>query len=158
MNLVNIKRIVFLGIVLLAVSCGGPDTGVKQTGDQGKSTVNKPANPNDPMQNKGIGPVKSLSLGPLDQTMADEGQKIYMAKCSACHKAEEKFIGPAPKGIMERRTPEWIMNMILNPEEMVKNDPIAKQLLIDFNLAPMANQHLTNDEARKILEYFRTLK
>jgi hypothetical protein len=59
---------------------------------------------------------------------------------------------------MERRTPEWIMNMILNPEEMIKNDPIAKQLLIDFNLAPMANQHLTQDEARKILEYFRTLK
>ena len=49
------------------------------------------------------------------------------------------------------------MNMILNPEQMVKEDPIAKQLLVDFNLSPMANQHLTQEEARSVLEYFRTL-
>jgi len=48
------------------------------------------------------------------------------------------------------------MNMILNPEEMIQKDPIAKQLLIDSNGAPMANQNLTEDEARSILEYFRT--
>jgi hypothetical protein len=48
------------------------------------------------------------------------------------------------------------MNMILNPEEMVQKDPIAKQLLVEYNGAPMANQNLTEDEARAILEYFRT--
>ena len=47
--------------------------------------------------------------------------------------------------------------MILNPEVMVKEDPVAKALLIEFNGSPMANQGLTEDEARKILEYFRTL-
>ncbi len=52
--------------------------------------------------NKGIGPVKSLTLGPIDQNMVEEGRKIYQEKCSACHKAEEKFIGPAPKGIMDQ--------------------------------------------------------
>jgi hypothetical protein len=50
------------------------------------------------------------------------------------------------------------MNMILNPEEMIQKDPIAKKLLVESNLAPMANQHLTEAEARKILEYFRTLE
>ena len=49
------------------------------------------------------------------------------------------------------------MNMILNPEEMVINDPIAKDLLIKFNGAPMANQNLDEDQARAILEYFITL-
>jgi hypothetical protein len=49
------------------------------------------------------------------------------------------------------------MNMILNPEKMTQSDPIAKQLLIEANLAPMANQQLTEEQARKILEYFRTL-
>lgn len=108
--------------------------------------------------NKGIGPVKSVTLSEtVDQTMADAGAVIYKEKCTACHKADKRFIGPAPKGIFERRTPEWIMNMILNPEQMVKEDPIAKQLLIDYNLSPMANQNLTEDEARKVLEYFRTL-
>ena len=45
--------------------------------------------------------------------------------------------------------------MILDPELMVKENEIARQLLIEYS-APMANQNLTEDEARKILEYFRT--
>lgn len=149
--------IALLSLVFFIASCGGSGNSETQPGEKSQSENKAQENPNDPMKNKGIGPVQNLTLGPLDQAMAEEGQKIYVLKCSACHKAEEKFIGPAPKGIIERRSPEWIMNMILNPEEMVKKDPIAKQLLIEFNLAPMANQHLTQDEARKILEYFRTL-
>jgi hypothetical protein len=49
------------------------------------------------------------------------------------------------------------MNMILNPQEMVQKDPVAMELLKRY-LAPMADQNLTEDEARKVLEYFRTLK
>ena len=75
----------------------------------------------------------------------------------ACHKPDKKFIGPAPTGIFKRRTPEWIMNMILNPEEMTQKDPLAKALLVEFNGSPMANQNLTEEEARQVLEYFRTL-
>ena len=90
--------------------------------------------------------------------MAKKGEEAYVIKCSACHKATKKYIGPAPLGVLERRTPEWVMNMILNPEEMIAKDPIAKQLLIEYNGAPMANQNLTEEEARSILEYFRTLK
>ena len=60
-------------------------------------------------------------------------------------------------GIYERRSPEWVMNMILNPEEMVKKNDIAKKLLAEY-IAPMANQNLTEDEARAVVEYFRTIK
>ena len=69
----------------------------------------------------------------------------------------KRFVGPGLAGVTERRTPEWIMNMILNPEEMVEKNPIAKQLLAEY-LSPMANQNLTEKEARLILEYFRTVK
>ena len=89
--------------------------------------------------------------------MADKGKAVYKAKCTACHKPTKKFIGPAPKGIFERRSPEWIMNMILNPDQMVKEDPDAKALLMEFNGSPMANQNLTEEEARQVLEFFRTL-
>lgn len=112
---------------------------------------------NDPMQNKGIGPVKTVTIGEIDQTMVAEGKEIFEAKCTACHKMESKYIGPMLKGVTERRTPEWIMNMILNPEEMLKKDPIAKQLIKEY-AAPMANQGITQEEARKLLEYFRTVK
>lgn len=110
------------------------------------------------LNNKGVGPVKSVSLtAEVDQALAEKGKEIYDFNCLACHKVDKKFVGPAPKGILERRAPEWIMNMILNPENMVKNDPVAKQLLMEYNGSPMANQGLTESEARAILEYFRTL-
>ncbi len=109
------------------------------------------------LENKGVGPVKSLILADIDQKLAVKGQEIFKNMCTACHKPDKKFIGPAPKGILERRSPEWVMNMILNPEVMIKEDPLAEELLKEFNGAPMANQNLKEDEARAVLEYFRTL-
>jgi mono/diheme cytochrome c family protein len=155
---VMINLAIAAAIVTMMASCGGSNEQKSTAGSNSSNSSQAPANPNDPMSNKGIGPVTKVELGPLDPTMAAEGEEIFKKMCSACHKPEEKFIGPAPKGILDRRTPEWIMNMILNPEKMIQQDPIAKQLLVEANLAPMANQHLTEEQARKILEYFRTLK
>jgi len=141
------------------VACGGNSENQNGTNNQApKSMVeNETASSSDPMDNKGIGPVTSMELGAVDDALVAEGQTLYQEMCSACHKPTEKFSGPAPAGIMSRRSPEWIMNMILNPEQMVREDPIAKALLVEFNMAPMANQGLTEEQARKILEYFRTL-
>lgn len=111
------------------------------------------------LSNKGVGPITSLTLpAEIDAQLASEGETVYNQMCLACHRIGKKFIGPAPNGILERRTPEWVMNMILAPEKMVKEDPLAKDLLVEFNGSPMANQGLTEDQARAVLEYFRTLK
>jgi len=111
------------------------------------------------LTSKGVGPIQSLTLAPeVDQTMVTHGKDVFKKMCTACHKATKKFIGPAPKDVLKRRTPEWVMNMILNPEEMVQKDPLAKKLLIEFNGSPMANQNLSEADARAVLEYFRTLK
>ncbi|MBE7640546.1 MULTISPECIES: c-type cytochrome [Salegentibacter] len=108
------------------------------------------------LSNKGIGPIKSMALPEsIDAEMANRGADIFKKMCSACHKMDKKFVGPEIAGVTERRSPEWIMNMILNPEEMIKKDPIAKKLLIESNMAVMANQGLEEDEARAIVEYFR---
>jgi len=144
-----------LGIISLVfiISCGG--------GDETKTPEKAPepaVQESNPLENKGIGPIKQVTLNPtIDEKMVDAGQKVYKEKCTSCHKEYEKYIGPAPVGIFERRSPEWIMNMILNPEEMIQKDPIAKDLIKQF-ASPMANQHLTEVEARSVLEYFRTLK
>lgn len=107
---------------------------------------------------KGVGPIKDLGeLAAIDDAMVKEGLELFQAKCTACHKTNKKFIGPALKGVTAIRTPEWIMNMILNPTEMVEKDELAKELLVEFNGSPMADQNLTEEEARKILEFFRTL-
>lgn len=110
----------------------------------------------DAMDNKGIGPIKSIEINAeIDVAMATQGAELFKNVCSACHKMDKKFVGPAIAGVTERRSPEWIMNMILNPEQMIKEDPIAKKLLIESNMAVMANQNLSEEEARAILEYFR---
>ena len=156
---------------VLILSCGGGGEEKKEETTKVKlkkpttekkteaKTTNTKASETVDLTNKGVGPIKSLNLSAdIDQAMVTHGEEVFNRMCTACHKVGKKFIGPAPNGILERRTPEWVMNMILDPEGMVKNDPLAKQLLIEFNGSPMANQNLTEDEARAVLEYFRTLK
>ncbi len=159
-------RIIALTILLSGsmIACGGENektsssketTTVQQSPKPETKPETKPAS--DDMSDIGVGPIKAFTLpAEIDQAMAAEGKKIFKAKCTACHKVSKKFIGPSPKGIVNRRNPAWIMNMILNPEKMVKEDPIAKALLKKYS-APMANQGLTEEDARKVLEYFRTL-
>lgn len=136
--------------------CGGSSKESTNDAPPPKSMVAK-EEVMDPMKNKGIGPIKSVKLEKLDMTMVKEGKVLFENLCTACHKVNKRFIGPAPTNIIKRRTPEWIMNMIMNPDEMTKKDPIAKQLLIEANGAPMSNQNVSREDARKILEYFRTL-
>lgn len=160
MNNFKLNTLILLSLAFIATSCGGGSTQSTET----EAVTEAPAVPMTLEEaekgwetNYGVGPVKSLELpAEIDQALADAGKVVYEAKCTACHKVEKKFIGPSPKGIMERRTAAWVMNMILDPEGMVNNDPIARQLLMKFS-APMANQSLTEDEARSVVEYFRTL-
>lgn len=150
--------LIITAMVGFLASCGGSSENKDAASEESTSEVQSMVEEApDPMENKGIGPISSVTLGELNQEMADLGAEKFKALCSACHKVDKKFIGPSPQGVLDRRSPEWVMNMIMNPEEMIQNDPIAKQLLIDFNGAPMANQNVSEEDARAILEYFRTL-
>ncbi|RAJ15059.1 c-type cytochrome [Olleya aquimaris] len=153
----------------LLISCGGKDEKKKETFSYEKKTTTDQTTAIKPekilasnkvdLVNKGVGPIKNIDLGnEIDRKLVTHGTEVFKKMCTACHRPNKKFIGPAPTGILERRTPEWVMNMILNPEQMVKEDPLAKELLMEFNGSPMANQGLTEEDARAVLEYFRTLK
>ncbi|WP_103864588.1 cytochrome c [Aquimarina sp. I32.4] len=163
------KIILFLHILLL-ISCSGKQEKKEQItiGTKNSSIQEKPksskvtttilASEKIDLKNKGVGPITSVELSSeIDQTMVDKGKNTFKKMCMACHKPSKKFIGPAPSGILKRRSPEWVMNMILNPTEMIEKDPIAKELFIEFNRSPMINQNLSKKDARDIIEYFRTL-
>lgn len=154
---------------LLIMSCGGKEEkkdekfSYKKKTTTEKTTTKKAekvlASKKVDLNNKGIGPIKSITLdATIDQKMATHGDEVFKKMCTACHRPNKKFIGPAPKDILSRRSPEWVMNMILNPDEMTQKDPLAKALLIEFNGSPMANQGLSEEDARAVLEYFRTIK
>lgn len=167
----KLQNLVMVMLLTVFMSCGG---GEKKETTDAKKPVKKAAVKKTPteevttkkveegdlidLNNKGVGPIKSVTLGAtVDQALADKGAIVFKSKCSACHKTNKKFVGPNPTGVLERRSPEWVMNMILNPVQMVKEDPVAIALLKKFNGSPMANQNLTEEEARQVLEYFRTL-
>ncbi len=119
---------------------------------------NVPSVPID-LENKGIGPISSITFADkIDQKLADKGAQLFKSKCTACHKASQKFIGPALAGIYKKRSPEWVMNIIMNPDEMLKKDPIAMALLKEYNNTIMINQNIPEDEARAMAEWFRTLE
>ncbi len=104
-----------------------------------------------------VGPVKSVDVsGPVDAVLAERGRSVFEGKCTACHKFDERYVGPALGGITERRSGAWIMNMIITPEEMTKKDPEAKKLLAEY-MTQMVNQNVEEDDARAILEYFRSV-
>ncbi|MCG2459421.1 cytochrome c [Flavobacteriaceae bacterium F89] len=109
------------------------------------------------MNNKGVGPIKSVKFdAEINKDLAAKGEKTFSTICVACHMPDQKLIGPALKGIYDRRSPEWVMNMILVPDQMIKEDPIAKALVAENNNAIMINQNLSEEDARAVAEYLRT--
>lgn len=155
------KVILLIALGTFITSCG--EKKEKKEGfevSRTKSVDKKEENAGVPvdLDNKGIGPIKNLDFASdINTEMAARGEAKFNAICVACHMAEQRMIGPAMKGVYERRSPEWVMNMILNPDGMLKEDPIAKALLKEYNNAIMLNQNLTEDEARNVAEYLRTL-
>lgn len=157
------SSVLLIVLAIILASCGGEKSKSKVPTPKPqvvkKVTKKVPASQRVDLSGEGVGEIHGMELtGEIDQTMAKEGEELFKLKCTACHKTDKKFIGPALKGVLSRRSPSWVMNMILDPEKMVKNDPLAKDLLVEYNGSPMANQGLTKEEARAILEYFRTLK
>ena len=144
------KNLLVLFTFALLISCGSSEEKKDTATDVSEVPID--------LNNKGIGPIKSLPFDEeIDQAMAVKGETAFKQKCTACHMAERKLIGPAMKGIYERRSPEWVINILLNPTEMLKQDPTAKALLKKYNNVMMLNQNLSEEEARAITEYLRTL-
>ncbi|MDC6365314.1 MULTISPECIES: c-type cytochrome [Flavobacteriaceae] len=157
------KLLLFLALGALVASCGGKKEEkkdgfeVSRTKTEDKKAQSSEGVPVD-LDNKGVGPIKNLDFpADIDSEMAARGEAKFNAVCVACHMIDQRMIGPALKGVYERRSPEWVMNMMLNPDGMLREDPIAKALLKEYNNAIMLNQNLTEEEARDLAEYLRTL-
>jgi len=105
---------------------------------------------------KGAGKFTRVELGAtVDEKLAASGKSVYELKCSACHKLNsEKLVGPGWLGVTGRRKPEWIMNFVTNTDEMIDKDPHAQALLQEC-LVRMPNQHLSDEDARNVLEFMR---
>ena len=104
----------------------------------------------------GIGPVtERIEISDdLDLTKVEKGRNIYEMKCEMCHNYQGRMVGPELGNIMDRRSPEFVMNFILNPSGMVRDHPVGQELLREYMTA-MPFQNVQKDEARAIVEYLR---
>jgi hypothetical protein len=109
----------------------------------------------DPKRGEGKFDESNVTLGPIDEAMANKGEAISGTKCTSCHKlTDEKLVGPGWKGVTSRRTPHWIMNFITNPDPMIDKDPEV-QAQLELCLVRMPNQSLAGEDARQIVEFMR---
>jgi mono/diheme cytochrome c family protein len=153
-----ILMLTMAGSGFFATSCnsseGSDDEGTEQAAPSPSAEESATENAVD--NGKGIGPVTDVEIpATIDKEMATKGHELFESKCTACHNSTaDKKVGPGLKDVTKRRKPEWIMNMVMNPSEMTQKDPTAKELLGTY-MAQMANQSLTQEETRQVLEFLR---
>lgn len=140
--------------LLFVASCGS-DSNNSSSGSSNTITTETTAPAETPANSpSGVGPISEVKLNhPLNESMVANGKSVYELKCASCHKlSAEKLVGPGWKGVTDRRTPEWIMNFVMNTEEMLNKDTAA-QKMIEECMVRMPNQNLTETDARAVLEY-----
>ncbi len=104
---------------------------------------------------KSYGKIQKVDVGAtIDASMASAGKEVFDVKCTACHKYDERYVGPPLGTVATRRPPEYIMNMILDTETMIENDDTVKCLLQEY-LMKMPNQSVDEKDARNVLEHLR---
>lgn len=103
---------------------------------------------------KGIGNINEIQLSDINDSVAMQGKNIFDHTCATCHTMEYQNLGPDLSDILSRRTPEWIMNFMLNNQEMRKKEKNAYQINLQFPDTD-CSVSITENEALYILEYMR---
>jgi mono/diheme cytochrome c family protein len=95
-----------------------------------------------------------LPLPVYAQTPADGGA-VFQQKCTGCHTiGGGNLAGPDLQGVTTQRDADWLTRWMMEPDKMLaEGDPIAAQLLAEFNNLPMPNLGLTPADAASILAY-----
>src|SRR5690554_7448558 len=118
------KKLVLLSVsILVMISCGKKEN---PASDFSKPTsTESTASESSYNPELGEGKFDKIDLPEtLDHEMAALGEIASGTKCLSCHKlTSERLVGPGWAGVTERRTPEWIMNFITNPDPMIDKDP-----------------------------------
>lgn len=136
---------------LFFIACGG---GVQK--DEKPVDINALANEKPETHGTEMKESDVTLSNPLNAEWVATGKGIYELKCQSCHRlTEEKLVGPGWKNVTQRRKPVWIINMITNVDMMLEKDAEAQKLL-ELCLVRMPNQNISQEDARKLLEFMRS--
>jgi len=68
----------------------------------------------------------SLNLSAQEANVAN-GEKLFKSTCAACHRLDKKLVGPALKGITEKREQEWLISWIKDSPGMISNSSFRRK-------------------------------
>ncbi len=90
----------------------------------------------------------------LAQTPED-GAAIFQQKCTGCHTiGGGNLAGPDLQGVTTLRDADWLTRWMMEPDAVLaEGDPIAAEMLAEFNNVPMPNLALTENDAAALLAY-----
>ena len=90
---------------------------------------------------------------------ASKGEAIFKAKCTACHKLDQRMIGPALGPQLESETDDkWLTKWIQNNQALIAaKDPKALKIYNEYNQAAMTVfGDLSDGDVSNIISYVRT--
>jgi mono/diheme cytochrome c family protein len=99
-------------------------------------------------------PLQAFEAGP-----AQEAEALFQAQCSACHTiGGGDGVGPDLEGVTTRRDRDWLTRWIADPAAMLADgDPIATEMLAQFNNVPMPTLGLSDAEVESLVVYLEEL-
>jgi cytochrome c2 len=104
----------------------------------------------------GIGPItEETQSAAIDPSRATSGYDLFVKKCATCHYLDHKKTGPMLRDVTKRRSAEYVLNQILNPEQMGKLHPDGKKLVAQY-AQYMTIQGITRENAEDLLAFLRT--
>lgn len=94
----------------------------------------------------------------VDEARQKEGRKIFRQLCSACHKLDKKFIGPALGGIEERRENDWLKAWIKdNAALRATGDKDALAIYAEYKQSAMTAFPQLSDKNIDDILYYTTV-
>ncbi len=148
------NKLFTLIIILTLVTFGVSSCGQNETDEAGNNA--EETGLTDFEMDHGIGPIDQRIEIPdeIDMEKVEKGRQVYRSRCSSCHRMEGRHVGPELGKITTGRSPEFIMNFILNPSENIQRHPVGQALLREY-LVEMPYQNVDKEQARAIVEYLR---
>ncbi len=88
-----------------------------------------------------------------NSSFAADGEALFKANCSNCHKPLEDYTGPLLQGARKREpNPGWALKWVNNVNSMLETDTYAKGLLAKYGVR-MTQFNLKEEEITAILDY-----
>ena len=98
----------------------------------------------------------SSAQTPREDPVYKKGETIYKANCTACHKINEKLVGPALAGVYDKYDTEWLYSWIKNSQAMVQaGDPDAVKIFNEYNGSVMTAFNISNEDIDAVLQYIK---